>query len=276
MKFARRSPAEDDSGAAGTAADAPPRGRPVSAFAGVLDGRWLWVAIEARPGVLTLRDARGSVLTLLDDAIDDQPGYTAAHLDLSELTEPDEPDEPATYDVVLVPGGTRKPLPVWTPPLAPDRSRPAPDQTTHHTLHRGADGTLQLRTRRLPTAVSLGSVSAQRDHLVLRLLGNSPAGRALAILGEDDAVLADWPVVDGVAHVTSAELDGLAPQLTRVVVGEHDSWVPVRRFDNGLTDPGRAAPLPQLYDGDADEPRLRLRWSGQGLLQLRVFERAAS
>ncbi|MDQ4053531.1 MAG: hypothetical protein M3237_12640, partial [Actinomycetota bacterium] len=61
MKFARRQPAPAADVPTDQAADqpppppTPPRGAPVAAFAGVLDGRSLWLAVDARPGSLGLR-----------------------------------------------------------------------------------------------------------------------------------------------------------------------------------------------------------------------------
>ncbi|MGA8257809.1 MAG: hypothetical protein WB767_14665, partial [Nocardioides sp.] len=201
MKFARRqetAPATSPiAGATDTPVEVAPRGRPVAAFAGILDGRSLWVAVDACPGTLALRDAAGDVLSLPDDATDDQPAYTAAHLDLTSLT------DPATYDVVLVAGGIRKPRAVWTSPLTGQRGLP--------TLQRTDDGTLQVRTGPAPAAATLTSVTAGRDCLRVAIEG---AGSTLAILGEGDVVLASWAVVEGVATITSVELDDVAPQMT--------------------------------------------------------------
>ena len=64
--------------------------------------------------------------------------------------------------------------------------------------------------------------------------------------------------------------------MTRVMVGEPGAWLPVRRHANSLSDPNAGAPLPQVYAGDGDEARLRLRWSGKALLQVRILAAAAS
>jgi hypothetical protein len=77
---------------------------------------------------------------------------------------------------------------------------------------------------------------------------------------------------DGV--LTAAALAGAADQMTRVTAGGR----PVRRRDNDLTDPGRAVPLPELYavePGLEDRVRLRLRWSGDGMLMARILDAEA-
>jgi hypothetical protein len=122
VKFARRQPAEAADVATEQVADVPPppptppRGAPVAAFAGVLDGRSLWLAVDARPGSLALRETgSGDVIALSGDLPEDQPAYRSTRVDLAEL--PISTDE-AAYDVVVVPSGGRSPKPVWTPPLA--------------------------------------------------------------------------------------------------------------------------------------------------------------
>ena len=79
------------------AAQATPDGTPVGCvFAGVLDGRRLWLAVDALPGRLALRDPDGEVVDLPSEGGDEQPGYLSTRLDLAALT------RAATYDVVVV------------------------------------------------------------------------------------------------------------------------------------------------------------------------------
>lgn len=272
MRFRRRdadvdaASVEDDA----PAIDAPPPGAPVAAFAGVLDGRRLWVAVDARPGSIGLRDpASGDVVGLPDDAADDQPAYLSARLDLAGL-----PDADAVYDVVLVPTGGGRARPVWTPPLPERRSPLAADGRTRHVLVRGDDGALRLRRETAKPAADLVGVTSDRTSVTLRLAGaESPL--ALVVEGE---VVASWDgeVADGVLTVTLGPdaLDGLEPATARAAVGE--GRLGVRRVGDDLLDPARAALLPPLYARDGEAQRMRLRWSPQGFLQARIFAETAA
>ena len=263
MRFLRRAD-EATPEEAPTPVDAPPPGRVVATFAGVLDGRRLWVSVDERPGTLGLRDiATGDVLALPDDAADDQPGHLAARLDLASLPHP-VAGTPTTYDVVLVPLGGAKPRPLWTPPLPGHRPPPTPDGLARLSLERGDDGSLRVRHELLPVAAELVAISAGSDAVTLHL---STSGTALRLLGEGGVELASWPAEHDVVTLSAAGLDPVAPQVARLALDD----LPVRRRGNDLAEPGRAVPLPQLYDGDSDRARLRLRWSAQGLLQARVF-----
>ena len=96
---------------AAPAADAPGN-RPRAAFAGVLDGRHLWLAVDATPGTLAVREAGTDRIVSLDtDLAEDDPRYRSVRSDLGPLTGGD-----GRYDVVITaPGG--KLHRVWTPPL---------------------------------------------------------------------------------------------------------------------------------------------------------------
>jgi hypothetical protein len=261
VKFARRHPAE----AADVPADqppappTPPRGAPVAAFAGVLDGRSLWLAVDARPGSLALRESgSGDVIALSGDLPEDQPAFRSTRVDLAGL--PVAADE-AAYDVVVVPSSGRSPKPVWTPPLPPATA--AVVDGTRWELRRSDEGMLRLVRAVVPPAAELTGVATEGDDIRVT---TTPGGE-LALVGEDDGVVATY--ADGL--LTAEPLTGVAAQLTRVTAG----GLPVRRRDNDLTDPGRAVPLPELYaaePGHEDDVRLRLRWSGDGLLMARILE----
>ncbi len=238
----------------------PPRGAPVAAFAGVLDGRSLWLAVDARPGSLALRETgSGDVIALAGDLPEDQPAYRSTRVDLAGL--PVSPE--ATYDVVVVSGG-RSPKPVWTRPLAP-ATAPAVDGSRWE-LRRSDEGNLRLARVTVPQAAELTGIVTEGDGIRVT---TTPGGE-LALVGEDDAVVATYG--DGV--LSAGPLAGAAPQLTRATAG----GLPIRRRDNDLTDPGRAVPLPELYadePGHEDHVRLRLRWSGDGFLMARILEPGA-
>jgi hypothetical protein len=260
VKFARRSPAE----AADVPADqppappTPPRGAPVAAFAGVLDGRSLWLAVDARPGSLALREtSSGDVIALPGDLPEDQPAYRSTRVDLADLLVTGK----AAYDVVVVPSGGRSPKPVWTPPLPP-ATAPVIDGARWQ-LSRSDEGHLRLTRVEVPTAAELVGISSGDDGIRLT---TAPEGE-LALADDADAVVATF--ADDV--LTAAALAGAADQIAWVTAGGR----PIRRRDNDLTDPGRAVPLPELYavePGLEDHVRLRLRWSGDGMLMARILD----
>lgn len=267
MKFARRRATDDvtpETDPAAPPAPVAPRGRPTAAYAGIVDGQSLWVAVDAQPGTLALRPADGGdVVALTDSSSDDQPAFTAACLDLTGLP---AGAEPATYDVVLV-VGSKPPRVLWTAPLAPVTPRTARDGVTQHRLVRGPEGALQVVRRTLPDAASLRGATTEVGALHLTLVG---AGPRLAALGNDGQVVASWDVVDQRATLTIDSLADVEPQGTRLVTGEPGAWRPIRRRGNDLPDPGKTVNLPPVFAADRDEPLFRLRWSPQAVLLLRV------
>ena len=224
----------------------------------MLDGRSLWLAVDARPGSLGLRQTgSGDVIALSGDLPEDQPAYRSTRVDLATLPGTGE----AAYDVVVVPSGGRSAKPVWTPPLA--AATAAVIDGSRWELRRSAEGNLRLTRVVVPAAAELTAIATEGDGIRV----TTEPGGELALVGEDDAVAATY--ADGV--LTADALTGATPQLTRVTAGGQ----PIRRRDNDLTDPGRAVPLPELYavePGHEDHVRLRLRWSGDGLLMARILE----
>ncbi len=215
--------------------------KPVAAFAGILDGQRLWLAIEDAPGSLALRDtASGDVIAPENEVRgDDQPGYKAARMDLAGL--PGEAG--ATYDVVLVPARGRKPQPVLSGPVGGQLPRPAEDGRTQWKLGRTDEGMLQVHRGTVDEAVELRSVETTDQGLRLTLTD----GSVLELTVEGEPVPTD--------------------EHGHVMVG----GVPIRRRANDLADAGRGAPLPTLVD-DSERERLRLRWSPRGLLVARLVE----
>lgn len=269
MRLARCGSAGEPGPAGDQPSSDPAPGSPVSAFAGILDGQSLWLAVQEQPGSLALRDtATAEVVALRSDLLDDQPGYLSTRSDLACLPGAGQ----AAYDVVLVSAGDRVPQAVWTPPLTASRPPPARDGRTQYALHRDGDGMLQVRRGSLPPAAVLRAVQAVADGLALRL---DRAGSAVALLDDEDTVHATFPTsgADGTttALLTPAALPVGVTAMTRVLTDDEDgAWRPVRRHANDLAEPGRGVPLPHLYD-EQDRARLRLRWSPEGLLLARLF-----
>ncbi|MGA8845397.1 MAG: hypothetical protein WB471_02145 [Nocardioides sp.] len=252
----------------GTSARDPERLTAV--FAGILDGRYLWLGVPARPGRLALR--RSETDEIVDhlplEEVTDQPSYLGARLDLAELD-----GHEARFDVVLVPpsdgAGDQEPVEIGIPTLAPTPARPSLDGRTLHALARTPSGALLLQTTVVPAAAGLLAVRKLPEAVELTLLD---AGPELAILSDDDGVLASWPVdARGVVTITRESIVGLEPITRPAMTGGSGAWRPVRRRANDLLDPRSAALLPQIDHPDADQPLLRLPWSRDALLLVRIF-----
>lgn len=274
MKLAslRRRDARHDDDPADDAPPTPPRGAPVSAYAAVLDGRHLWLAVDARPGRLALRAADGNVLPLVDDADhrpDDANGYLDVRADLVALLPWDEATPETAYDVVVVPE-RGEPVAVWTAPLAPlDPARvpPGPDGR-QLACRRGEDGTLRIAQRAADPGVGLARIDLTDDGIVLHL--PDATGELILLADLDDAPVLRLPVVDGRATLGVDDLPAREEVQTRAVVGSADAWLPVRRIRNDLANPGHAALLPALADPVDGHPLVRLRWRPGGILAVRL------
>lgn len=239
--------------------------RPTAAFAAILDGQALWLAVSKRAGRLALRHSdSGAVVDLPHEEVTDQPAYLAARLDLADLD-----GREATHDVVLLPPGDLAPVVVRTEPLPPVGTRTSADGRTHHTLVRTSNETLRLHTTVLPAAAGLLAVRKLPEAVELTLVD---AGPELAILDDSEQVLVSWPVEPaGVVTITHEHITGLGPITRPAMTGRPGAWKPVRRRANDLLDPRAAAPLPQVDHPHADQPLLRLPWSRDALLLIRVF-----
>jgi hypothetical protein len=265
----RRSVATDSPAPVAPDRPRPPHGAAVCAYAGLLDGVTLWLAIETRPGTLGLRDtATGTVTALESDLVDDPTEHRSVRADLGALLA-------ASYDVVLVPGAGADPVPVWSPPLAdvgPVRVPVAPDGSLR-SLRRGPDGVLQVHRAEADPAVPLEGVELAEDTIVLHLPG---ATGELVLLAElDDAPVLRVPVTAGVARLAVTDLVERGDVMTRVVVAGPAGPLPVRRRGNDLANPGHATLLPTLTDPDG-RPLLRLRWKPTGALMARLDPEGAS
>ena len=258
--------------------EAPNRG-PVAAYAAVLDGRHLWLAIEAMPGTLSLRDPSSGDLVPLAGDLDDGLKYRAARADLTELPTPANPE--AAYDVMLKSSRLLPARHVWTPPLkplAPARVPPAPDGVTQFRLARNEDGHLRVLRQQLPVTAELVSVDRRGDqvHLALRPPDGVLPGTHLLLLDTGDAQLGTLPMSgqDGTLEALVG-VDDLPPGyfgVIRLAAGTTDSWMRIRRRRSDLADPNGAVLLPELYGDDPDRPHARFRWAPDSLLTVRVID----
>ena len=264
------------------AAPQPPRGRPVVAFAGILDARSLWVAIHAAPGSLALRGVdSGDVVALASDVPDDDPAFRSVRVDLGELP---GGAEPASYDVVLVPAGGGTPKPVWShalPTAALVRTPLAADGSHAWSLERGEDGGLRAVRTPQPATVALRAVGLDGESVTL---ATDPLPGAFAdhlvsdlrLVDKEGALVLALPMSvsdDGLLHARLALSDLPAGDEVwpRVLVGD----LPVRRRHDDLTKAEDATVLPLLFSKDLASPALRLRWTQEGTLAVRLVARGA-
>jgi hypothetical protein len=240
---------------------------PVAAYAAVLDGRHLWLALPGEhSGTLALRPDGGDLLDL--GAVRTER-WLEARADLETLL----PAEDATYDVVLKGSRLKPAKPVHAEPFTTDVGKVpvTSDRTAVLDLERTEDGRLRLRRRGVaPTAV-LDAVELRGERVHLTLGGVATAGCHLLFLDQDDAVLGQLPVTahDGVVEALVG-LDDLPAGhfgMLRLAVGTPDRPVRVRRREDDLLDANRAVLLPELLEDD--EVRARLRWNPDGLLAVR-------
>ncbi|MCD4536306.1 hypothetical protein LRP67_19615 [Nocardioides sp. cx-169] len=240
----------------------PPRGRPAAAYAGVLDGRHLWLAIDAAPGSLALRETdSGDVVSLRSEVDDDDPAYRSIRVDLAGLAG-------ASYDAVLVPGSGGRARPVWISPLPHDslvRTPVSEDGRYRWDLGRLDDGTLRLTRVEQPETVLLRRVGLAGDSFVLT---TDPVPEPVLTLVGDTGSLLERPMSptrDGLleatlslADLSLADLPPDVPAETRVLVG----GLPVRRRRHDLSRPGIGVILPALFDGDREAARVRVTPDG--------------
>jgi hypothetical protein len=250
--------------------DGPPSRGPVAAYAGILDGRHLWLTLESGgPGALH-DTASGATYDLGGDVTD-----------LLSLL----PAGEATYDVVQA--GRH----VWGPPVGtddPTRVPVSPDGLTQLSLDRTRTGHLQV-TRRPVAPTALLEAIELRDgdaHLTLLPPGDVLPGTHLLLLDATDQPLHQLPVTAHEGRVEAllgaADLPAGYFGILRLALGTEAAWVRIRRRRSDLADPHRAVLLPELHDGasdadgDADEgedvPRARFRWNADSHLVLRVLD----
>ena len=259
--------AEDDR-PAGPAPDAP-GSRPRTAFAGVLDGRHLWLAVDATPGTLALRAVGAErVISLTSDLAEDDPRFRSVRSDLSTV-----PGEEATrFEVVITaPGG--KVHRVWTPPLPPLQPMRVPAAGgVQWQVARSDDGTLQLLREPAPPAAYLVSISADVDDVAILRIAGAPADGELRLVDDQSGeVLLTGPLTHegDVACATVDHHD--VPEGVGLSASVHVGDLPVRRPANDLARPDQAVLLPQVQNDEAEGPLFSLvfRWLPDGVLRVR-------
>lgn len=251
----------------------PPRGRPVAAYVAV-DGRTLWLAVEAGPGTLGLRDEAGTVVLLRSAVADEQPGYLSARVDLDELF--GTATDTAAYDAVLVTGGGSA-KPVWSHPL-PAESKVSPrvsDDGTHlWDLTRRDDGTLRVVRVPQAPAVSLRAIELDGEAVTVTTDAGPDAEPELRLADLEGNVVLTRPMTlgdDGLLRATLSLAD--LPPGDEVWPRVHVGDLPVRRRHSDLVKAQQATLLPMLFGDDPETPVLRFRFAPDGMLGLRIAAR---
>jgi hypothetical protein len=249
----------------------------VAAYAGILDGHTLWLAVEATPGTLALRDAAGDVHPLHSDLPEHDPAYRDVRADLLGLPGEDE----AAYDVVVVPPGGRAPRLVWVPPFpaSPTRVPSTPDGRWQLGLARTEEGMLRVRRSRSAPGLDVLDLAVAEDGIRVAFAAGDPSDPddpgdpGELRLVEEGTVLAAYPLTREGDRQHAVIAEGALPhgtgQLARLLVGD----LPLRRRANDLANPHQAVLLPVLFGDDPDLARLRLRWTPEGHLVARIVDR---
>ncbi|MBJ7357972.1 hypothetical protein [Nocardioides sp.] len=231
---------------------------PVAAYAGILDGRHLWLTLES--GGTAELHGQGQVVPL------------------GEVT-----------DLLEVPLGDYRVLcegrPVWARPFAPDPIRipVSPDGRSQLVLERDDDGHLTVGRRQTEPTALLEAIELRDGdvHLTLVPPGEVAVGTHLLLLDGDDEPLDQLPVTAHDGRVETllgvADLPAGYFGVVRLALGTEDAWVRIRRRRNDLADPHRAVLLPELHDttdpeAEEDWPRARFRWNPASHLVLRVLD----
>jgi hypothetical protein len=248
--------------------------RPRAVFAGVLDGRHLWLAVEATPGTLSLRELddgqAGQVIALASDLVEDDPHFRSVRADLADLPGPVE----SRFEVVMASPGDRVER-VWTPALpAPEPLTIPPADGVQWRVGRSADGTLELaRTPAEPGAVLVGIEADLEDTVTLHIAGAGPDAELRLVDDQDGAVLLTRPLsrpltdTDGVATATLRPDD--VPDRIGLSGSVYAGDLPVRRRANELARPDTAVLLPQHQSDDGQSVALVYRWLPDGVLRVR-------
>jgi hypothetical protein len=229
-------------------------------FAGVLDGRALWLAVPlteldmpAEQWSFAVRHEDG-VLTPLGGDVD------GAHLAVAA----DLPTVPGTYDVLVTAGDEVRPLVAPEPPPGPTR---VPDHEPVRFALVYDDAGLRLTAT--PFQQSAEVVALATDGTSVTITVEGPGERLLFV--QDKVDLGSVPMAPGprgsTATVTRDDVPGTH---VRLVVLDGERRRPVRRARNGLAAAGPAVLLPVL-ERDDGEPTLVCNWHAEsGNLRLRL------
>ena len=244
--------------------------RPRAVFAGVLDGRHLWLAVEATPGTLSLRELddgqTGQVIALASDLVEDDPHFRSVRADLADLPDATE----SRYEVVMASPGGRVER-VWTPALPQQEPLTTPPAGgVQWQVGRSPGGTLELARKPAEPGAVLVGIEADLDDVVTLHMAGADADAELRLVDDQDgAVLLTRPLThaDGVATATLRPDD--VPDRVGLSTSVHAGDLPVRRRANELARPDTAVLLPQHQSDDGQSVALVYRWLPDGVLRVR-------
>lgn len=227
--------------------------------AACLDGEHVWITLDAPSAGRIVAAGRGS-----EDRVEFSPpvavGVQTVLLPVAELPGEDE----RSWTLRFAAGGREIPLsrlPQAEPPTLPV---PSPDARWVHRVSPGGEG-LELQRVATEPAATVQRIAA--DDRCMTVEWEAAEGTAAVLLDGVD-VVAELPVTvhDGraVAEVTTdpvMPIDTVLP----VAVRHGDGTIALRRKQNDLRWPNASVQLPELA---LEDRRVRLAWSGHGLLQV--------
>ena len=243
----------------------------MAAYVGILDGHTLWLAVQATPGTLALRDAAGQGHPLVSDLPEDDPAYRPARAALATILD-GTPGEGGGFDVVVVPTNGRPPQQVWVPPFPsrPTRVPPGPDGHWQLTVLRTQAGMLRIRRRRPAPGAEVVALDVDADGIRVTVGPTDATSVDLVEPGDEGGVVASFTLTRegdrAAAVLTAAGLPASATAPLRLQVG----GVPLRRRANDLVNPHAAVLLPVLVEEETGRDLLQMRWSPDAALVARL------
>lgn len=231
-------------------------------FAGILDGRALWLACPRdelddalEEWAFCLRDQTGEVTVLGGEADGDHLTVIA-----------DLPTRPASYDVLVARGDDSRRVIAAEPTPGPTR---IPDQgPVRYALDHSEVG-LRVTATTLAETADVLALDTDGSVITVTVTGD-PARPGELVFVQDKVDLGSVPLRPGprglTATLTAADVPGTN---MRLVVTDGERRRQVRRVRNAMTAPGPSVLLPRLEDEDG-EPVLVCLWHpDSGNLRLR-------
>jgi hypothetical protein len=268
---------ETSSPATGTddSVQTPPNAGPAAAYARILDGEHLWLAVPAGLGEPALWDEQADGLVpVVDDLPPDEPDTDRPLASVRWLLTEALAERDRAELLVVVRTDSGDPVPLRPPP-APSRTGlrtpPTPDGRWRFVLSVGEDGFLRVRRRRLRDVAWLSKIGLSGRSVQLTCRMEQEGAVRLLFLGRDGRLGGEIPMErrGDDLHAT-IRADDLPPQAGtyRAAVGTPERHAPITRSRNGLTlvEP-RTVLMPLVLDTD-DQVVGRFQLSGRGVLLL--------
>lgn len=250
---------------------------PAAAYARLLDGERLWLAVPAGAGRPALWDERDGHLVepaddLPGDHVEHDPSCRSVRWRVTEIV-PEEEDAELLLVVVPDDGGKPAPLrPAPRPPASHLRIPPTSDGEWRFAMRAGEDGFLRVRRTRAARVVRLLDVELAGAAVTLTCTARQDGPVQLLFLAKHGEVAHALPTErtpDGVvARLTAADLPP-APGGYRLAVGRAgDQGSVVRRQNDLLVEESTSVLMPLLLDPETGQVAGRLQFNTQGVLRL--------